>query len=60
VTISIVDNSGKLIKTYNKITIEKGAHYVEFDAEGLPPGIYFYSIEVNGKLSDSKKMAIVK
>ncbi|MEZ5195654.1 MAG: hypothetical protein R2764_04445 [Bacteroidales bacterium] len=49
----------RLIKTYNKGTIEKGAHSVEFDAEGLPPGIYFYSIEVNGILSDSKKMVIV-
>ncbi|MEZ5195831.1 MAG: T9SS type A sorting domain-containing protein [Bacteroidales bacterium] len=60
VTVHIFDNMGKRIKTYVPGTLEKGSHYVAFNAEGLPPGIYFYSIEVNGKLSDSKKMAVVK
>ncbi|MEZ5198509.1 MAG: T9SS type A sorting domain-containing protein [Bacteroidales bacterium] len=60
VTINIVDNVGKRIKTYDEGILNKGSFYVEFNAEGLPPGIYFYSIEVNGKLSDSKKMVVVK
>ncbi|MEZ5197869.1 MAG: hypothetical protein R2764_16230 [Bacteroidales bacterium] len=52
--------TGKRIKTFSEGIVEKGSHFVEFNAVGLPSGIYFYSIEVNGKLSDSKKMVIIE
>jgi hypothetical protein len=40
--------------------MEKGSHFIEFNADGLPSGIYFYSLEVNGVITDSKKMTVMK
>ncbi len=58
VTIHVYDYTGKLIKTYNEGTKPEGAHNVEFNSKGLPTGMYFYSIDVNGVRSDSKKMIV--
>ena len=42
--------------------LEKGTHSVDFSAydAGLATGLYFYSLEINGQISDSKKMTILK
>jgi hypothetical protein len=58
VTISVFDYTGKLIKTYNEGTKSEGVHSVEFNANGLSSGMYFYSIDVNGVRTDSKKMIV--
>jgi hypothetical protein len=60
VTIKVFDYTGKLIKSYNQDKMDKGSHFVEFASEGLSAGIYFYSLEVNGQVSDSKKMTVMK
>lgn len=60
VYICIFDYTGKSKKTYNIGKTEKGIHKVEFDSSGLPSGIYFYNLEINGRVSDSKKMAVVR
>lgn len=36
--------------------IEKGLGKIELNAENLVSGIYTYSIEINGKVIDTKKM----
>lgn len=60
IAINIFDYTGKRIKTFKQGTINEGTHSVSFSSEGLAAGIYFYTIEVNGSLSDSKKMTILK
>ncbi|MCD4697274.1 MAG: T9SS type A sorting domain-containing protein [Bacteroidales bacterium] len=60
VNINVYSYTGQLIKTYNEGMKTGGVHYVEFFSEALPAGIYFYSIKVNGKTSDSKKMTVVR
>ena len=58
VKVTIFDYTGKQIKTYTEGEKSSGVHSVVFDAKGLTPGMYFYSIEVNGVRSDSKKMIV--
>ncbi|MEZ4688825.1 MAG: hypothetical protein R3A12_01045 [Ignavibacteria bacterium] len=36
-----------------------GSYKVDFKAKGLPSGIYFYNLVVNG-MSETKKMVLLK
>ena len=60
VKISIHNNSGQLIRSYELGNQTKGNHHIEFSGNDLPDGIYFYSISINGQTTDSKKMTIIK
>ena len=60
ITVEIYDYSGKRIKVYTTNSRGKGIDYIEFNAVGLSPGIYFYSLKINGIVTDSKKMTILK
>ncbi len=60
IIVNIFDYTGKRIRSYSQGTMVKGAHFFEFSSDGLPAGIYFYSLEVNGKISDSKKMTVMR
>ena len=60
VEILIYNNLGQIIESFNEGIKRKGLYCFIFDASGLPQGIYFYSICVNGKMIDSKKMALIK
>jgi hypothetical protein len=60
VTVKVFDYTGKLIKSYDQGTMDKGSYFIEFSADGLASGIYFTCLEVNGRLSDSKKMTVMK
>ncbi len=59
VGIHVYDYSGRQIQTINGQGT-KGLNKVQFDSSGLPAGVYFYNLEINGNLSDSKKMTILK
>jgi len=48
--IHIVENSFK----------NRGKHYVRFDGSKLASGIWYYALEVNGQLVDTKKMTLLK
>ncbi len=60
VQLVIYTYTGRMIKTINEGTKTKGTHVIDFDASGLKSGIYFYSMNINGKTIDSKKMVILK
>lgn len=60
VQISIYNYTGQLIKLYEEGVKAQGAHYINFDANGLENGIYLYSIIIDGQIIDSKKMTIMK
>ena len=59
IVIYIYDYSGRKIQTISGKGI-KGQNKVQFDSSGFPAGVYFYNLEINGSLSDSKKMTILK
>lgn len=60
VSIEIFNATGKNIQTYNLGNADAGVNSVKFTPEKLTPGIYFYTLKVNGIVTDTKKMTIMK
>jgi len=60
IELNVYNYTGQLIKSINEGTKTKGNHFIDFDATALKNGIYFYSININGQTTDSKKMTIMK
>lgn len=60
VQLKVYNYTGQLISTINEGTKTKGTHHIDFDANGLKNGIYFYSISINGQTTDSKKMTVME
>lgn len=53
----VTDNSGKTVK---QMQLVKGAGNINIDASALTSGTYNYSLFVDGKLVESKKMVVAK
>ena len=70
ITFSIPENSevklgvynikGEFVKDICNKRLNKGFYNYFFKANDLNSGVYFYNIEINGKLLDSKKMLYIK
>lgn len=50
---------GKEVSTLIDQAVPSGNHEVQFDATGLPSGLYFYTLTA-GKFVESKKMMLMK
>jgi len=59
VKLKIYDISGKEIKTFIDGYRVQGLYNVDFDASGLPSGVYFYRLSTD-KYIDVKKMLLIK
>ena len=63
--ISVYDISGRKVKNLLGQRLVSGNHSIKFNASGLPSGMYFYSIIVNGSsgrslFSSTRKMVLMK
>lgn len=58
IEIRVYDHLGKIVNSLSQSKKEKGIHFVELEMSGMTSGIYFYSLFVNGKLTDTKKMVV--
>jgi uncharacterized protein (DUF1501 family) len=58
VALSLLDNSGKLVKSILDEEREAGEHWVKTDLSDVKPGLYIYHIK-SGLLKDSKKIVII-
>jgi hypothetical protein len=59
VTFEFFNSNIETVKKLEDIEYPPGKNEIIFDAENLPPGIYFYRLKV-GKLVDVKKMIITE
>lgn len=59
VELKIYDIRGNLINEILNTVQSAGKHSIEFNAEGLSSGIYFYELTIN-KLSERKKMILIR
>ncbi len=59
VTVTVYDVLGKLVTTLVNQNQEAGNYSINFSADNLSNGIYFYKIEA-GSFSDTKKMMLLK
>ena len=60
VVLKVYDIAGREVATLVNDIMPAGKHEVEFNAEDLSSGVYFYSLNVDGKKMDVKRMALVK
>lgn len=60
VKISITDYTGKSLKTINVGMKEIGTHSITFSAQNFNPGIYFYTLIINGIPAETRKMIILE
>lgn len=60
VKLIVTDISGKRIKIITEGIKNAGNHSVNFDSRNIPSGIYFYSLYLDNKYADSKRMVFVK
>jgi hypothetical protein len=59
VDIEIYDYTGKMICKIPEGYKDKGTYSIDFNANGMSEGIYFYSIKIDGVFSDTKKMSVI-
>lgn len=59
VRLSIVNFTGKEIQTLVSEYLHHGLHQFEWNADGLPAGIYFLRLETNG-ISETKKLVLLR
>ena len=59
VTLKVFNILGNEIKTIVSQNLTEGKHVIEFDATGLPSGVYLYTITA-ADFSDTKKMLLMK
>lgn len=59
VNLFVTDITGRVVKTLVNDYQVKGKHHIEFDANNLPSGVYFYSINTNN-LTQTKSMTLIK
>ena len=59
VSISVFDSFGEEVASLVNTHKTAGKHITEFDAEGISPGVYYYTISANGK-TDSGKLVVVR
>lgn len=60
IKLSVYNNLGGQEVTLVNSRQSPGSYKVEFDGTGLASGIYFYKLESDGKLIDTKRMILLK
>ncbi|MDD3044021.1 MAG: T9SS type A sorting domain-containing protein [Candidatus Delongbacteria bacterium] len=58
--LSVFNLNGQLVSSLVNGKQEKGSHKVEFDAGDLTSGLYIYTLKVDGKAVQSRKMMLLK
>jgi hypothetical protein len=60
VSLRVFDILGNEVATLVNETKPSGNYEVEFDGSDYPSGIYFYRLEVDGDIIDTKRMVLLK
>jgi len=60
VILKVNDVLGNELKTLVNQKQNAGSYKVEFNADGLSSGIYFYSLLIDGNIIDTKRMILLK
>jgi len=60
IELGVFDLRGKKIKTLAHKYCSAGKHSIRFDGSDMASGIYIYTLKINGRIADMKKMTLVK
>jgi hypothetical protein len=56
IEIEIYDQLGRLSISSGNQRYIKGDHQITMNISSLPPGVYFYTLKVDGRVCDTGKM----
>lgn len=60
VALTVYDVTGKIVAKQNEGTQNSGKHSVNFNAENLSAGVYYYSLTVGNSTTSAMKMVVIK
>jgi hypothetical protein len=60
ISIQVFDVTGRNISTLFSREMQAGVYSAAFDASGIGSGVYFYSLLVDGRISETKRMTVLK
>ncbi|MBS1514301.1 MAG: T9SS type A sorting domain-containing protein [Bacteroidetes bacterium] len=60
ISLNIFDVNGKLLKILESGNKQAGSYSINFSAEGLASGVYYYSLITDGIVVDTKKAVLLK
>ncbi|MCB0723337.1 MAG: T9SS type A sorting domain-containing protein [Ignavibacteriae bacterium] len=61
ISLKVYDLAGReIISLINNELLNSGTYSKSFNGENLASGVYFYSLQINGKVSMTRKMLLVK
>jgi hypothetical protein len=60
VKLCVYNVNGQLVSELVNNFKAAGSHTVDFNATSFNSGIYYYSLEVDGIIEDTKKMVLIK
>ena len=60
IKVKVYDHVGSEVWSVENHNVSSGRYSVEFNANNLPSGMYFYTLFVNGVLADTRRMILVK
>ncbi len=60
VRVNVYDLNGKLVTTLVDKQMHAGEYLITFDGTNYSSGVYFYSLIVDGKVIDTKRMVLLK
>jgi C1A family cysteine protease len=60
IRLSVYNMKGERVAVLAEGAHKAGIHKTSFNSEGLTSGIYYYSLEINGKAAAVKKMVLVR
>ncbi len=58
--LTVYDALGRETAVLLNETLSPGVYEADFNANGLPSGVYFYSLEADGRKVDTKRMMLLK
>ncbi|MGD9707040.1 MAG: T9SS type A sorting domain-containing protein [Candidatus Delongbacteria bacterium] len=60
IELNIFNVKGEIVKSMFNKKMNKGNHSVQFQADELNSGVYYYQLRVNGKIMETKSMLYLK
>ncbi len=60
ITMTVTDVTGQVVNVMNEGNQMSGSHNIRFDGSSLTSGIYFYTLNVNGHNSMTRKLTVTK
>jgi hypothetical protein len=60
VSLKVFDSQGKEVATLVNQRQNAGSYSVDFDGAGYPSGVYYYRLEADGNIIDTRRMILLK